>query len=57
MCNLCNLWISLSSSTDYADKDNPSYFGQRGLDPDLLPEIVAKAHGSNLRFSARYEFR
>ncbi len=32
-------------------KDDPAYFGQKGLDPRLLPKIVAKAHGKNLRVS------
>lgn len=32
-------------------KDNPAYFGQRGLDPRLLPLIVKKAHSNNLRVS------
>jgi amidohydrolase family protein len=32
-------------------KGNPDYFGQNGLDPRLLPKIVAKAHARNLRVS------
>lgn len=30
-------------------KDDPAYAGQKGLDPRLLPQIVAKAHASGLR--------
>jgi hypothetical protein len=33
-------------------RDDPVYFGRKGLDPRLLPKIVAKAHASNLRVSA-----
>lgn len=33
-------------------KENPAYFGQRGLDPRRLPLIVKKAHANNLRVSA-----
>lgn len=32
-------------------KDDPAYFGQKGLDPQLLPKIVAKAHSHGLRVS------
>jgi Amidohydrolase family len=32
-------------------KDDPAYFGQKGLDPRLLPDIVAKAHADHLRVS------
>jgi imidazolonepropionase-like amidohydrolase len=32
-------------------KDDPAYFGQKGLDPHLLPSIVAKAHANHLRVS------
>lgn len=32
-------------------KDDPAYFGQKGLDPRLLPKIVAKAHANGLRVS------
>jgi imidazolonepropionase-like amidohydrolase len=30
-------------------KDDSAYFGQRGLDPRLLPTFVAKAHAAGLR--------
>ncbi len=32
-------------------KDDLAYFGQKGLDPRLLPLIVKKAHANNLRVS------
>jgi imidazolonepropionase-like amidohydrolase len=32
-------------------KNDPAYYGQSGLDPHLLPKIVAKAHASQLRVS------
>jgi imidazolonepropionase-like amidohydrolase len=33
-------------------KNNPAYLGQYGLDPRLLPKIVAKAHANQLSVSA-----
>jgi imidazolonepropionase-like amidohydrolase len=33
-------------------RDDPEYFGQKGLDPRLLPAVVTKAHASGLRVSA-----
>src|SRR5436309_5884804 len=36
-------------------KDDPKYFGWRGLGPDLLQMIVVKAHASNLRVSTHIE--
>lgn len=42
------LWVS----GDYEQrKNNKAYYGQYGLDPRLLPKIVAKAHASKLRVS------
>jgi predicted amidohydrolase YtcJ len=32
-------------------KDDPAYFGRKGLDPQLLPKLVAKAHAHDLRVS------
>jgi imidazolonepropionase-like amidohydrolase len=32
-------------------KNDPAYYGQYGLDPLLLPKVVAKAHASRLRVS------
>jgi len=42
------LWSSDEFETRRSD---PAYFGQRGLDPRILPMIVAKAHGAGLRVS------
>jgi imidazolonepropionase-like amidohydrolase len=41
-------------SSDEFDKrkNNPAYLGQYGLDPRLLPKIVAKAHANQLSVSA-----
>ena len=32
-------------------KDDSTYFGRKGLDPRLLPKLVARAHGDGLRVS------
>ena len=32
-------------------KDDPAFFGQKGLDPQILPKIVAKARAHGLRVS------
>jgi Amidohydrolase family len=32
-------------------KDDPAFFGQKGLDPQILPKLVAKAHKYGLRVS------
>ena len=32
-------------------KEDPSYFGQKGLNPKLLPELVTRAHAHGLRLS------
>ena len=43
-------------SEDYAArKDDPKYFGWKGLDPALLKAIVQKAHGVGLRVSTHVE--
>jgi hypothetical protein len=43
-----HLWFS----DEYEKRKNdPAYFGQKGLDPRLLPKIVAKARANNLRVS------
>jgi hypothetical protein len=34
---------------------DPDYVGQRGLDPDLLPAIVERAHGVGLRVTTHVE--
>lgn len=32
-------------------RDDPAYFGRKGLDPQLLPKLVARAHRDGLRVS------
>ncbi|MEN0049647.1 MAG: amidohydrolase family protein [Bacteroidota bacterium] len=54
--------INLLYSEEYEErKDYFSYFAQKGLDPKLVPKIVAKAHQNNRRVSAHvetaYDFR
>lgn len=44
----CNL---LYSEEYELRKEDPAYFGKKGLNPYLLPKIVAKAHESGLRVS------
>ena len=43
-----------------ARKNDPAYFGKRGLDPQLIPAIVERAHAANLRVAAhvtsQYDF-
>ena len=36
-------------------RDDPAYYGDKGLDPSLLPSIVARAHASRLRVSCHIE--
>ncbi len=44
-----------------ARRDDPAYYGKRGLDPTLVPPIVERAHAAGLRVAAhvtsRYDFR
>lgn len=48
--------INLLHSEEYQKRKNDTlYFGQKGLDPNLVPIIVAKAHEANLRVSAHVE--
>ena len=48
--------INLLHSEEYEKRKNDTlYFGQKGLDPSLVPIIVAKAHEANLRVSAHVE--
>ena len=48
--------IYLMHSEAYAErKQRQSTYGDRGLDPDLVPQLVARAHGSNLRVAAHVE--
>jgi imidazolonepropionase-like amidohydrolase len=45
--------VFLWSSDEFAKrKNNPVYIGQYGLDPLLLPKIVAKSHANQLSVSA-----
>ncbi|TAI48893.1 amidohydrolase family protein [Flagellimonas allohymeniacidonis] len=45
--------INLLYSEEYQKRKNDTaYFGQKGLDPNLVPKIVSKAHNDNLRVSA-----
>lgn len=45
--------LNLLYSEEYEKrKDDTSYFGKKGLNPALIPAIVAKAHQHNLRVSA-----
>ncbi len=36
-------------------KDDPDYYGRRGIDPDLLPELVRMAHDAGLRVAVHVE--
>ncbi len=48
--------IMLLWSEEYAKrKDDAAYFGQKGLNPLLVPDIVQKAHAQGLRVSAHVE--
>lgn len=43
-------------SEEYAQRrDDPAFFGWKGLDPELLPEIVRRAHQAGLRVSTHVE--
>ncbi|NUO82959.1 amidohydrolase family protein [candidate division KSB1 bacterium] len=45
--------VYLEYSEEYERRKNaPEYFGRRGLNPKLLPKIVARAHAENLRVAA-----
>ncbi|MEM9618179.1 MAG: hypothetical protein AAF936_09485 [Pseudomonadota bacterium] len=48
--------VMLYHSEEYElRKDNPDYYGRRGLNPALLPEFIRMAHGENLRASVHVE--
>ena len=50
------LKVMLYFSEEYAQrKDDPNYFGQRGLDPALMPALVQLAHNDNLRVAVHVE--
>ncbi len=56
------LKIYLERSEHHAARRNdPAYYGKRGLDPTLVPPIVERAHAAGLRVAAhvtsRYDFR
>jgi hypothetical protein len=38
-------------------RDDPSWFGKRGMDPDLVPAVVALAHDAGLRVAAHVTSR
>ena len=43
----------LSWSEEYElRRDDPEFFGQKGLDPELAPKLVKKAHDAGLRITA-----
>lgn len=44
--------VILSYSEEYEKrKDDPSYFGRKGLNPKLLPDLIKRAHRKGLRVS------
>ncbi len=46
----------LSSSEEYElRRDDPEFFGQKGLDPTLAPKLVEKAHAAGLRITAHVD--
>ncbi|WP_299485447.1 amidohydrolase family protein [uncultured Allomuricauda sp.] len=48
--------INLLYSEEYQKRKNDTtYFGRKGLDPNLVPAIVSKAHQHKLRVSAHVE--
>jgi imidazolonepropionase-like amidohydrolase len=48
--------IILSFSEEFARRrDDPAFFGLKGLDPALVPRIVERAHGAGLRVFAHVE--
>jgi imidazolonepropionase-like amidohydrolase len=48
--------IILISSEDFARRrDDPAFFGAKGLDPALVPRIVERAHGAGLRVFAHID--
>lgn len=48
--------INLLYSEEYEErKEDPQYFGKKGLNPLLVPDIVQKAHAADLQVSAHVE--
>lgn len=47
------LKLFLLHSEEYAERrDDPEYFGDKGLSPEIFSKLVEKAHAQNLRVSA-----
>lgn len=52
------LKVYLEESEYYAARrDDPAYFGKRGLDPELIQPIVERAHGAGMRVAAHVTSR
>lgn len=48
--------VFMGFSEDYeARRDDPAFVGKRGIDSDLVPTIVKRAHGARLRVAAHIE--
>jgi imidazolonepropionase-like amidohydrolase len=48
--------VMLSHSEEYAlRKDDPEFFGYKGIDPILLPDLIALAHADGLRVTAHID--
>lgn len=48
--------VYLSAAEEHAARrDNPAFYGKRGLDPALLPDIVRRAHDAGLRVAVHIE--
>lgn len=48
--------LNLFHSEEYEKRKNDStYFGKKGINPELIPEIVKRAHEANLRVTAHVE--
>lgn len=48
--------VMLFFSEEYQErKDDPEFYGKRGLAPELLPEVVRLAHGKGLRVAVHVE--
>ena len=48
--------VMLLYSEEYEErKDNPGFYGNRGLNPELLPELIRLAHDDSLRVAVHVE--
>jgi imidazolonepropionase-like amidohydrolase len=48
--------VMLSHSEEYElRKDDPEFFGHKGIDPELLPDLVARAHADGLSVTAHID--